>query len=108
MKTVIRITCAVLAVLLLSGCNSQPAKGVQNTPTAPKGYYVYTGEESMFRGGKLDELMDLCEVLYIDETDRTSMEDAAAAAIIASLGDRWSYYIPADQYTAYQEQKDNA
>ena len=108
MKTVIRITCAVLAVLLLSGCNSQPAKGVQNTPTAPKGYYVYTGEESMFRGGKLDELMDLCEVLYIDETDRTSMEDAAAAAIIASLGDRWSYYIPKSAYQDFTEQMSNS
>jgi carboxyl-terminal processing protease len=28
--------------------------------------------------------------------------------MVNALGDRWSYYIPADQYAAYQEQKDNA
>lgn len=57
---------------------------------------------------KLDELADLIEECYIDETDRTAMEDAAAAAMVESLGDRWSYYIPASDYLAYQEQAANA
>ena len=36
------------------------------------------------------------------------MEDAAAKAMVASLGDRWSYYIPAADYETYQEGKRNA
>ena len=52
--------------------------------------------------------MDLCEEKYIGGTDRTTMEDAAAAAIIEALGDRWSYYIPASEYQSYTEQMNNA
>ena len=36
------------------------------------------------------------------------MEDAAAAAMVKSLGDRWSYYIPASEYDAHEEQVNNA
>ena len=39
---------------------------------------------------------------------KTAMEDAAANAMVGALGDRWSYYIPADQYQAYKEQMRNA
>lgn len=53
----------------------------------------------------LEELIDQC---FIGEVDKTAMEDAAAGAMIAALGDRWSYYIPADQYAAYMEQMNNA
>ena len=57
---------------------------------------------------KLDELADLIEVYFIEETDRTAMEDAAAAAMVESLGDKWSYYMSAEDYTVYREQMDNA
>lgn len=57
---------------------------------------------------KLDELQQLLEERFIGEADRTEMEDAAAEAMVDSLGDRWSYYIPADEYEAYQEQMNNA
>ncbi len=36
------------------------------------------------------------------------IEDAAAAAMVTATGDRWSYYIPADEYEAYREQMANA
>ena len=57
---------------------------------------------------KLDELADLIEARFIGESDRTAMEDAAAEAMVDSLGDRWSYYIPADQYEAHVEQMNSA
>ena len=57
---------------------------------------------------KLDQLADLIESRFIGETDRTAMEDAAAEAMVDSLGDRWSYYIPEDQYAAHMEQMNNA
>ncbi len=57
---------------------------------------------------KLEELADLIDRVFIEESNRTEYEDAAAAAMVEALGDRWSYYIPADQYEAHQEQMNNA
>ena len=57
---------------------------------------------------KLTRLADIIEVYFIGESDRTAMEDAAAAAMVESLGDRWSYYIPAAEYEAHMEQMNNA
>lgn len=58
--------------------------------------------------GKLEQLEALLLNCYINGADKTKLEDAAAHAMVGALGDRWSYYIPADQYAAYQEQKKNA
>ena len=57
---------------------------------------------------KLEELESLILERFIGESDRVAMEDAAADAMVASLGDRWSYYIPADEYQDYLEQMANA
>lgn len=57
---------------------------------------------------KLEELENLILEKFIGEADRTAMEDAAAEAMVNSLGDRWSYYIPATEYEAYLEQVENA
>lgn len=57
---------------------------------------------------KLDDLADLIEAYFIEDTDRTAMEDAAARAMVDSLGDRWSYYMSASDYLAYTEQMQNA
>lgn len=59
------------------------------------------------RSTKLAELQALLEDKFIGETDAVSMEDAAAEAMIASLGDRWSYYVSAEEYASHQEQKKN-
>ena len=57
---------------------------------------------------KLEQVEALITERFIGEADQTHMEDAAAAAMVNSLGDRWSYYIPADEYAAYMEQMNNA
>ena len=57
---------------------------------------------------KLDQLEDLIMEVFIGEADKTKMEDAAANAMVDSLGDRWSYYISAADYGAYMEQMKNA
>ncbi len=58
--------------------------------------------------GKLQQLQYLLENHFIGETSKEAMEDAAAKAMVASLGDRWSYYIPASEYETYEEGKKNA
>lgn len=60
------------------------------------------------RYSKLEELEKLIFNRFIGEADQKTMEDAAASAMISALGDRWSYYIPADEYAAYMEQMNNA
>lgn len=57
---------------------------------------------------KLEQLENLLLERFVDGADRTELEDAAAHGMVAALGDRWSYYIPADEYQAYSEQKKNA
>lgn len=91
LRTIIRTVSYVVvaAVALVIGYTQQP------TPTGD-GY------------SKLEELTALIEECYIGESDKTAMEDGAAAGVVASLGDKWSYYIPADQYDAHMEQMENA
>lgn len=57
---------------------------------------------------KLSQLEALIINRFIGESDPTAIEDAAAGAMIKSLGDRWSYYIPASEYASHQEQANNA
>lgn len=56
---------------------------------------------------KLDQLAEIIDRRFIGEADLTLAEDAAAAAMVAALGDRWSYYIPAKQYAAHLENENN-
>ncbi len=57
---------------------------------------------------KLETLESLILEQFVGEADPTAMGDAAAEAMVASLGDRWSYYIPASQYGQYTQQMNNA
>lgn len=56
---------------------------------------------------KLDQLATIIERRFIGEADMTQAEDAAAAAMVASLGDRWSHYIPAAEYADYVNNQNN-
>lgn len=60
------------------------------------------------RQSKLEELENLLQSRFVGEADSTIMEDAAPAAMVAALGDRWSYYIPASAYASYAERKTNS
>lgn len=57
---------------------------------------------------KLTELSQLIEECFIGDADPGLMADGAAAGMVAALGDRWSYYIPASEYEAHMEQMENA
>lgn len=59
------------------------------------------------RTNKLENLATIIENRFIGEVDETYMEDAAAAAMVASLGDMWSSYIPASVYGAHVENQNN-
>lgn len=57
---------------------------------------------------KLEQLEALIQQRFIGQWDAKAMEDGAAKGMISALGDRWTYYIPADEYAAYEEQMENA
>ena len=57
---------------------------------------------------KLDVLQQLIDDRFIGEVDITRLEDMAANAMIQSLGDRWSFYIPKSEMEGYGQQKNNA
>lgn len=59
-------------------------------------------------GYKLKELENLLAEKFVDGADCDALQDAAADAMVDALGDRWSYYIPADEYAAYVENKNNS
>lgn len=57
---------------------------------------------------KLDQVEYLIKNRFIEEADMEKAEDAAATAMIDSLGDRWSYYLSAADYATHKEQVENA
>lgn len=60
------------------------------------------------RYSKIEELKDVIDQYFIGDADMTKAEDAAASAMIDAIGDRWSYYISAEEYASYMENKNNA
>ena len=69
--------------------------------------YAPEEEEPLYKA-KLDQLESLIQEKFIGEADPVAMADGAAVGMIEALGDRWSYYIPADEYEAYKERMANA
>ena len=72
------------------------------------GVTLYLNAQPEPEVSKLDALEDLILNNFIGEADQIAMGDAAADAMVGALGDRWSYYIPADEYASYMEQQKNA
>lgn len=70
--------------------------------------FFLAGYPNSAPASKLVQLEDLILDRFIGEADLTVMEDAAAKAMVNSLGDRWSYYISAADYASYLEQMENA
>ena len=56
---------------------------------------------------KLLEAADLIETNFIGESDRKKMTDAAISGMVDSLGDRWSYYLTAEQMEQYRRFESN-
>ena len=60
------------------------------------------------KGDKLTQLQRVIDQYFVGEADMGAAQDMAAAAMVYALGDQWSYYVPASQASAYQENKDNS
>lgn len=56
---------------------------------------------------KLNELAAVIEANFVGDADMEAAKDAAAAAMVEAIGDKWSYYIPAEEYAAFTNRKNN-
>ncbi len=59
-------------------------------------------------GGKLQELQWYLETYFVDDIDKTKLEDGAASGMVEALGNRWSYYISAAEYQSYVDNQNNS
>ena len=57
---------------------------------------------------KTAEIAAYLDRYFIDDYDESALADAAASAMVQATGDKWSYYLSADQYDAYAETMSNA
>lgn len=83
----------VLVILLVAGCIGVTYNRMINAVGGKADY-----DEAM----RYIEIKDLVDEYFIDPADRTAMGNSAAAAMISGLGDKWSYYMSADEYRTYQ------
>lgn len=86
----------IMSYILVATLASMLTLAVTNEPAASRSQ------------SKLEQLEQLLLEKFIGEADQTAMEDAAAEGMIAALGDRWSHYIPADEYADYLDQMNNS
>ena len=61
----------------------------------------------MFYGSKLDQVRTVLDYYFIGDVDQKKLEDAASAAMVYALGDRWSYYMTAEEYQVYLQTMSN-
>ena len=52
---------------------------------------------------KIDVVQSIISGSYVGETDWTAVADGAAEGMIDALGDRWSYYMTAEEYESYKQ-----
>ena len=62
----------------------------------------------MGEGGRsLVEGLRLVNTLFVGEYDETEVVDAALEGMVSGLGDRWSYYLTADELEAQNQRRTN-
>ena len=57
---------------------------------------------------KTAEISTYLDTFFIDDYDEQKLADAAAEAMVEATGDRWSYYLTAEEKSTYDEQMQNA
>ena len=56
---------------------------------------------------KFAQVKQVVDKDYIGDADDTAISDASSSAIISAIGDKWSYYMTAEEYKAYQMYSNN-
>ncbi|MDO4816498.1 MAG: S41 family peptidase [Bacillota bacterium] len=62
----------------------------------------FDGREALINAKRYAEIEQIVADNYIGTADEDSMRSAAAAAMVRALGDKWSYYMTAEEYASYK------
>ena len=74
-------------------------------------YHTVASRQEAYSAGamKYEEIMNLVDLYYIGEKpDETLMGDMMADAVVTAVGDRWSYYVSAEEYQGYLDNINNS
>ena len=63
----------------------------------------FGGSDIYQQAAKYAVVRQVIEDTYVGETDSQEIADAAAKAMVTALGDRWSYYMTAEEYESYKQ-----
>ena len=92
----LRLSLRIVAILLILGVGGTWLLTSSNMKKDVGGEADY--DEAL----RYIEIKDLIEGNYINDVDRLKLGESAAAAMVSSLGDRWSTYMTADEYKTFQ------
>ena len=120
-KRVILLVCLLLSALILSGCTLMPlmmslsstggSKTVQSEPaaaaeteTAPDTVTISRAEYERYKQlDKVLELMDDVDAYFYQETDKDTLISGAAAGVLNSLKDPYTFYYTPEDYAKLWE-----
>lgn len=71
------------------------------------GYFRVGGSEGVEFLAKLSLVRRITESEYVGRTDTEAVTDNACRGVISALGDRWSYYMTAEEYADYRQRAAN-
>ena len=60
-------------------------------------------QEMQKKVSKLYEVMSVIDTYYVGEVNERDALDGASTGYVANMGDKWSYYLSAEQYKEYKE-----
>lgn len=101
-----RAICYILVAVISSAATfllAQDERIIYNVVSNGTASTAKTAEEQ-----KLTELAQILDTYFIGEVSDSETAEQMAAAMVEALGDRWSYYMNADEYGAYVEQMNNS
>lgn len=109
-KILLRIGSYVLVAALAVGATLALCQPPAQQPSNQNSLETNPGEATPEQSGrftKLEELAVLIDEKYIDQQDYALMEDMAAYAFVDALPDQWSYYVSADAYNDFSDDRAN-
>ena len=103
MKEKVPVWAAILIALCLTAAAVVAITTVRSIPSLkpPEEVKEYSASD------KLNEALNVIEKYYVGEWEEDTAADGAVAGVVDSLGDRWSYYISADEMQAYLNDSEN-
>ena len=105
MKKGWKIVLAILCAFVIAAGSFIAAVQYLNTRYAAA---LSAREEDSPVQAKAAEVQEIIGTYFIDDYDEDTLADGAASGMVDATGDEWSYYLSADEVSAYEESMANA